>query len=325
MSAAGLINWLLTNRTLGFSDSPSSTGDVLSLATGNQLARQARYPEWSTPISSSSDPLLVNRGGPRKFERDGGPALVVDEIAQHDDESEPVVISAYLAQGDAKVEPLEIWGTVTNGAGETVAIERFNDLGGRGDVVAADGVYAAAFILPSERTSSNRIYMVKVQARTQQGLQITGTLGFRHGGGDARLTGRFDDQVTDGSLNILAQVEVHSAGRFHFEGTLYSRTGAPIAWTQNTVALEVGTQSIQLTFYGLAIRERDIDGPYQLQSVSVSTVTSFPGSPGQLMENGYTTRPYNAREFTDQPFNQPGLMQDAAKLLAGERPAAQKK
>lgn len=128
----------------------------------------------------------------------------------------------------------------------------------------------------------------------------------------ARLSGSYRDRLDGGDLVIDAELEVASPGRFHLEATLYSEDGrTAIAWAQHTAELTPGRHWLPLRFHGLILHERRIDGPYLLRFVSLAQI---PGTQVELVENALFTRPYEHTAFSDQPFNDPELL-DAAERI----------
>ncbi len=117
-----------------------------------------------------------------------------------------------------------------------------------------------------------------------------------------------------GNLELSAEVDVRNAGRFHLAGTLYTQSGTPIAWAQNALTLAPGQQWIPLSFFGLILNERGEDGPYVLRFAALSTTTAMPNAKNRVVENAYTTAPYRAADFSDRPYNDPNLLDAAARL-----------
>jgi hypothetical protein len=83
-----------------------------------------------------------------------------------------------------------------------------------------------------------------------------------------------------------------------------------------------GLQRIPLSFFGLILRERAVDGAYVLRYVALSTTTSMPHAKNHLAENAYVTAPYHAADFSDRSFDDPVLISDAERLERGAPPAA---
>jgi hypothetical protein len=71
---------------------------------------------------------------------------------------------------------------------------------------------------------------------------------------------------------------------------------------------------LDLSFYGLILRERGLDGPYVLRFVALSTTTEMPNAKNRLVENAYWTQPYAASSFTNQPYDDPQLLEAARRI-----------
>jgi hypothetical protein len=128
----------------------------------------------------------------------------------------------------------------------------------------------------------------------------------------AQLMGNYRDRAEGGDLAIDAELEVTSAGHFHLEATLYSEDGQhPIAWAQQSAELTPGRRWLGLRFHGLILHERRIDGPYLLRFV---VLTKMPDTKLQSAENALLTRAYKFTEFSDQPFNDPELLDAADRI-----------
>jgi hypothetical protein len=63
-------------------------------------------------------------------------------------------------------------------------------------------------------------------------------------------------------------------------------------------------------------RERGADGPYLLRSVALSTTGEMPNQKNDVALNPFITKPYPATAFDERPFNDPGLLDAAARLQA---------
>src|SRR5262249_20666159 len=141
----------------------------------------------------------------------------------------------------------------------------------------------------------------------------------------AQLTGNYRDSAAHGDLVVEAEVEVVQAGRFHIEGSLHTADGSARP-PRSPAAPDPapGRDRMGMDFYGLILNEAHVDGPYLLRYVALSTTTSMPNAMNRLVENAHVTAAYRASSFTDQPFNDPSLLDaadrlehDAAGALAG--------
>ena len=228
---------------------------------------------------------------------------------------DPVVLYAFLSEANKRVPAQRIEAEVVDGHGSTLARLTYHDDGQGADSAPGDVLYMAEVPSATLSTAPTGSYLVRVHAVTTAGEdRQAANSGFLYSRPDAQLTGTYADAVVDGHLQVQVEVNVQATGRFHLQATLYSQDGQPIAWAQNALRLAPGVQRIPLTFYGLILREKAVDGPYVLRYVALSTTTGMPNAPNRLVENAFVTRPYSATTFSDQPFNDPNLLDTAERL-----------
>ncbi len=291
-------------------------------ALGTQAAadyrRRARFPPSSAPLApGDADPIVRDREispvtakGPNGDE----PTLVVYPTQMSFESPGPVVLQAYLAVGSRRVPAREIRGTLLTEAQEPVGEFDYLDDG--------SGLGTATLTLPEEaapRLSAS--YLVKVRAVTRGGEERLAATSFQYARPHAQLTGAYRDAVVDGSLVVGAEVEVREAGRFHLEATLYAADGGEkLVWAQTATQLEPGRHWLDLSFYGLALRERGVDGPYLVRYLALSTATEMPNAKNTLVENAHRTGAWRAAAFTDRPFGDPDLLEAADRLEGSTLP-----
>lgn len=157
-------------------------------------------------------------------------------------------------------------------------------------------------------------YMVKVRSRLLDGDVRESVGGFLYSNPAAHLTGRYRDELRDGSLVIAAEVDVARAGRFHLAGTLYSLAGEPVGTAQSAAGLEPGRQWIELSFYGLMFHDREVAGPYRLGTVALATTGGMPNALNDLVENAHVTRAWKLEQMTEKPFGNQRLLEAASRL-----------
>jgi hypothetical protein len=85
--------------------------------------------------------------------------------------------------------------------------------------------------------------------------------------------------------------------------------------------LEPGTHWLDLSYYGLILRERGLDGPYVLRYVALSTTTEMPNGKNRLVENAYWTGAHRASAFSDRPYDDPQLLEAARRIEDDPMPA----
>jgi hypothetical protein len=292
----------------------------LTATAAEDYRRRARFPRSSHPIEDGVDPIARDRevSPGRSMGPEGrDPTLVVYPARATFEAPQPAVVHAYLVQDGEKVEAGEIRGEVRNQEGLLLADLGFRDEGAEGDAEAQDRIYTAQLApAPGRAHELKGAQLVEVHAKTLAGELRVATTGFLYSVPLARLTGRYRDSLEDGHLVIAAEVLVEARGRFHLEATLAAADGTPLAWAQNALPLEPGTAWIPLTYWGLALRERGVDGPYVLRSVALSTTGEMPNQKNDVAELAYTTRPYRAAQFSDRSFDDPDLLEAAERLEA---------
>lgn len=297
----------------------------LALDAARLYREQAAFPPSShalgigqaDPIRADRTPSRISLGGP-----DGAaPALVVWTSAISFEAPKPVDLFASLETAGRKVPALAITGEVLDSSGRAVGSVQYRDDGAAPDAQAGDGIWSARWLGRRLAPGTGDSYLVKVLATTEKGEPRQAAGGFLYGNPGARATGRYRDEIRDGSLIVSAEVEVLAAGRFHAEGTLYGASGEPIGFAKASADLPKGTAWIELPFYGKMFADRKAAGPYRLGSLALSTVGRMPNVLNDLAVDVHTTRAYPAEAFTGAPYNDAKLLDTAARL---ERSAAEK-
>jgi hypothetical protein len=286
----------------------------------DEYRKRSRYPAASHPIwPTDLDPIArdrevtpVSAKGPNGKE----PTLYVMPARLGFEAPEPVVLYAYLAVDGRPVPSVTLRGTLLGEDLKPIASFDFVDDGTSGDAVAGDDVRAATLYLPDDLTPElSASYLVDVRAVTEDEDDRAAATSFQYANPHARLTGRFSENVVDGSLRVVAEVEVKRNGRFHLEATLYDAGGTqPVAWAQTANELPPGVQSMALTFFGAALHDRGIDGPYLLRYAALSTTTSMPNAKSRVLENAFVTRAHRAASFSAEGFGDPDLLEAAERL-----------
>lgn len=298
----------------------------LSATTARDYRHRARFPRSSQPIEDGIDPVArdreVTRGksvGPEGT----NPTLVVWPERTGFEAPNPIVIHAYLVRDERKVDPKEIRGEVLTQQGGVLSGLDFRDDGANGDATANDLVYTAVVSPGAERAAEFKgAQLVDVEAELANGERRIATSGFLYSIPLAHLTGRYRDELVDGSLVVSAELDVHAAGRFHLEATLAAADGTPIGWAQHALVLEAGTAWMPLTYWGLMFRERGLPGPYVLATVALSTTGEMPNQKNDVVLDAYRTAAYDVAAFSDRRFEDPDLVDAAARLEADAPPGA---
>jgi hypothetical protein len=287
----------------------------LARETAREYREQARFPESSRALKSGDvDPVKEKRTATEQTQRgpEGrGPALSVRAESVSFEVGRPIRLYATVEDGIA----LEVSGEIVGAAGELVATFAYVDDGKGIDKKAGDGTWSAHVKMPEglqpELAAS---YMVKVRSRLLDGDIRESVGGFLYSNPAAHLTGRYRDELRDGSLMVSAEVDVTRAGRFHLAATLYSMAGEPVGTAQAAAELEPGRRWIELSFYGLMFHDRQVAGPFRLGTVSLATTGGMPNALNDLVENAHVTRAWKLEEMTSRPFGNQRLLEAAARL-----------
>jgi len=187
----------------------------------------------------------------------------------------------------------------------------FNDEGRDGDAVPRDLIQTCYFV-PAEYSlyPDGGFYFARVVFAVQGYPRTEAKVAFLHTAEEripARFTGNFADRVQDGSLVVSAELDVLSAGQFLVAANLYDQHGTPLARANNLVALETGKRMVDLTFYGLILREANVSGPYVVRQLHGHRTLSgqFPNREEiPRFEGEHLTAPYDVDEFTDKPWEE---------------------
>lgn len=303
-----------------------SAGSALARSAAADYRAAARYPAWSHPVAPGHpDPVRAERTpAPHSLAGPDGepPRLSVWAEKVGFVAPEAVVLHARL-EGPNTPAGAVVTGEVTSSSGTAVGTVAYADDGVTPDRRAGDGVYSARFDLPTEAVPDlAETFQVEVLATLPDGDFRKASSGFLYSSPWARLTGRFRDEVRDGNLVVLAQVEVERQGRFHLQGTLHTLAGEPVGWAQTAVELAPGRHWIELPFYGLLFTERGASGPYRLGTVTLATTGAMPNALGPVWADAHVTRAYPLARFTSLPYGEAGLLRAAERLEgrgAGDR------
>jgi hypothetical protein len=297
-------------------DRPQLAG--LADRAADDYRRLAQYPPWSHPFMGE-DPILRDRhispamvGGP-----DGeDPVLIAFPDQLSFEAPEPVLLYAYLAVGGVAVPASSITATISSEAQQPLAALTFRDDGSDGDQIAGDYIYTARFDGGADFAPDlSESFLVRVVGDATTGEQRIAVTNFLYSNPHARLTGNYRDARIDGNLVVDAELDVLRAGRFYLQATLYDAAGRRgIGEAHAAAELPAGDQWMRLVFFGRVLAESGIDGPYLLRFVALATTTAMPNAKNRVVENAYVTAPYRAADFSDAPYDDPGLL-DAAKRL----------
>ncbi len=290
------------------------------------LRHKARFPPTSGRIEDNRDPIVQTRAVKEHLSPPGQgrkPALVVFASSLSYEAPSPIIIYASFVRaypGDMlRRTDAEIAGELKNAADVVVAQIDLRDDGQGRDIEAGDGVFTALITpAPEEIEQWNGLIRAEIYGETADGDRRSAKTHFYYGAPSAKLTGNYRDQLVDGHLQIEAELDVKEAGQYHLQATLSGAQGL-LAWAENTVQLEPGIRSMPLTFWGLALREANEPGPYQLSSIALANVSDDPPQLNDAISTSYQTAAYRPQDFSDQSYDDPQLLDKAARYEAKAR------
>lgn len=289
------------------------SGIVELAEQADRLRELARYPQWSRPLEGELDPSSFGHWLtlPAETGEPDGSKLVVYTSRSSYEHAEPAVIFAYLEDEGRYQSLARAEATVKDETAAAVDSLVLRDDGRAPDAVASDLIYSAAFV-PPNAPDLQSTYLAEVRVTDQQGNQQSAELFLSYGQTRARLTGQFRDAVQDGNLVIEVEVSVERAGAFHMEGSLYDAEGKrALVWASAQVELAPGRHWVALRFYGLALREAELSGPYMLRRVSLARETDQGRIATPPLEARYLTGAHDVLSFTDAPFDEPAVLRGA--------------
>ncbi len=192
------------------------------------------------------------------------------------------------------------------GAGDDAWIEgAMHDDGLGGDEVAGDRRYTASF-QPGVKLLG-RVQAEAIVELAGAGVRRVPQALIYTPGPRAHLTGRWRDEPRDGHLYLSAEVVVDADGAFTLMAQLVGPARQPIALVRAMESLPAGTHWMTLRVWGKAIRDAEIDGPYEVRNVLLRRDMTERGDydPGPTILSAHHTRPYRATEFSDAIYSEP--------------------
>lgn len=304
----------------------ATTRSEKTLETAAALRQKARFPRTSRRIEDNVDPIVRTRAVEERLSPPGQgrkPTLVVFPSALSYEAPNPIILYAKFVReypNDwAPRSDAEIAGELSDADDKLLTQVDLRDDGQDRDIEARDGVFTAQLTPPAEELERwSGLIRVRIYGETADGDRRSARTRFYYGEPAAKLTGYYQDKLVDGHLQLLAEIEVHALGEYRLDATLSGSQGL-LAWARNTVPLEPGIGWIPLTFWGLALRETNEPGPYRLSSVALANVTTTPPQLNDATSTTYQTAPYKPQDFSEERYNDPKLLEKAARAEARAR------
>lgn len=263
------------------------------------------FPFWTRPLDDSNRwrPPQVHRQrqeGPltRGRELELWPAKPVFQVG------DPVLVHARVLDANIPiaVTALEGFTEAQPRLGRPTLTLAFRDDGAGGDEVAADLTYTALAPIDAAMARAQPGgwgYRVRAHVGPEP-LETSNQFVLWPDG--VTLTGIYDDALEDGSLVIQCGVRADAPTSIQIRGELHGPHGEDIAFGWANTDVPKGDSAVNLVFWGKAIHDRAIDGPYRLENL----VLAFP-SRKQIgpvaVPLAHTTAAYRADAFRSDGYN----------------------
>lgn len=276
--------------------------------------RMAVYPIWSRPHDEGSAYLLrwnQVAGSQAIFDNTPGKEsfYLFEADKNHVDFGEAITSWVRVYGVDQKPVPFEIadaYVAIMSGPrqGRHLKLD-YHDDGQDGDLVAGDGVLTNRFV-----PAQHEALAMPEQAKLVAEIVIDGKmmLAERQFGFAPRavldVVG-MSEHLEQGSLAVTVDVEVHEAGGYNFQANLVAAAGdVPVAWLDIHAALEPGRQQVTLVFFGKAIRDVGVAGPFVVRDLRGYVSLFDPDTTLWWSDNHtLTTRAYAMTEFSPEEYD----------------------
>ncbi|TDR46744.1 hypothetical protein DFR29_103280 [Tahibacter aquaticus] len=193
------------------------------------------------------------------------------------------------------------------------------------DTVANDGIYQAT-------VADNKLAGFQPVAFSASGVRANGAAFSREifgliavSSANASFTGTLSDAGEDSNsdglfdhLVLRAQVNAGAAGEYRIYGELTDSAGNRHEAAQ-VIALQAGTNVVELRFDGAAIFARAIDGPYTVAVLRLAQNTPEGAVPAAELSSAFQTAAYRYTAFQHEPIRVSGSATSAGVDSDGDR------
>jgi hypothetical protein len=292
--------------------------------TISEYRRLAQYPDYSDPIpvvngvpnDSIKNETTIYPAKVANPNMPSGPFMIHYLDKNNYQPGETVAIHAYIADGAGNkiAAGSKLSATLSESGGikgKVLGTQTMKDNGGKFDT-DGDLIYTATFSTSGFKDVPHNYMIILKYDEPKKELITTNSFNFGTLGSGTPFG--FSDKSSGIDLVISQTVKIEKAGNYHFQGSLYTSSGNPIGRAQTRQTLPTGVHTIELKWYGKLLCDVGENGPYKLRYFLISNVTEMPGPRGQRLENVYETGPYNVKDFTCDPFNDPFYSEKADAL-----------
>ena len=243
--------------------------------------------DWDETPSDPNGTLVLRLRPATYVVRPPGPIVVELEVVDTHKRRQPVARAELQLRGSARDAPVHTFAFFDDGSGRYVATYQPGD---------AERAQLFGHVLGQ----------AQVQLRDGKSYLLSTSLVYSVEPG-ARIVGEFSDERRGGDLYIGMTLAVDHAGLYQVRGELFGPTLDPIAETRLVRSLDPGRARVDLHFFGKAIADRGLNGPYLLRDLYVAEHLAGADydAMGPVLDDAWRTQPYRAVDFSDQPYQPP--------------------
>jgi len=258
-----------------------------------------RYPSNNQRIQEAdNDPLIKNYAIDERttISDDKTNSLTIWSDKKYYLRGDRVTVRAYVSDEKGVRVPSNITAQLIFDETKNIQVLDFQD-------PDQDAIYELSFIADemNEHELLAGIYKVLI---VSDASKLLDSVAFVLADPEAKFTGNYRDTLTpEGDLMVEAEVEVTIADRFYFQASLYTELGDPIGGNQMTMNLNKGKAWVPFKFYGLMMRDSNVDGPYLLKNIALARVT-MPMQRAPLIHPGYFTEHYTLSKFSNVRYEE---------------------
>ncbi|MFN3201179.1 MAG: hypothetical protein ACE366_22455 [Bradymonadia bacterium] len=259
-------------------------------------AARRRYGTASRPLGAQ-DPILLESEPElqRATLTESGETIFSQASSRTLRVGDPITVEAWTAEGDTPV----VARIVARRAGQTVVLAESRGL------ARADA--ATALELPTDGVEADDRLSLKVHYDGEDSESTARALHpLDHGADGVQATGEVFDTLAEGHLRLGVMVRAEQPRTVHVAATLYTSSGAPVAYVEHRTGILAGVHEIPLLVAGTVLCDAKVQGPLVVRHVQVTDVTDSHPRFAPRLDLAYTTESYDAAgwscdDVADQP------------------------
>ncbi len=287
-------------------NSPAPSGQAFATdAKGNKISGELQLDKmFAGPGDSITATVTLWRGGYEDATREPADATVLGYVEVWRD-AQPTPAA------DGSVNPAPIRGIP--GVGPPPGSEGFFPIATVSFASVAGGPghkYVATFTPSTIEALKTQVETRFVASVDPDGHPFPFTESFRYAASAPLVVlDQHSDAIVKGSLEVTVAVDVKRLGPVMVQATLFDATGATAIATYDDYyrPTQLGPQELKITFFGKAIGDKRVDGPYSVRALHGFVHTADADPPEVFWESKATfaTGAYKATDFSDREWDSP--------------------